>query len=168
VVKDALMTEQTEYVVDTYGMPRDEVVETNRFVLRLIAPNASSFETDIPLQGDQPPPSLLEAARRLSTHSRNAFSEPPYYGQTGEVSSLDAESWTAFVSFSPYAYDATVWSETGEVLVAMADEGTSLVVRLEPHEHDAVVDFVGQDRVIPMCEWNKIRRRVLKERRRKA
>ena len=50
VGKDALMT-QTEYVVDTYGMTRDQVVETNRFVLRLIAPNASSFETDIPLQG---------------------------------------------------------------------------------------------------------------------
>lgn len=168
-MKDALMTEQTEYVVDTYGMPRDEEVETNRFVLRLIAPNASSFETDIPLlQGDEPPRSVLEAARRLSTHSKNAFSEPPYYGQTGEVSSLDAESWTAFVNFSPYAYDATVWSETGEVLVAMADEGTSLVVRLEPDEHDAVVDLVGQDRVIPMREWKKIRRRVLKEKRRKA
>ena len=38
-------TERTEYVVDTYGMARDQVVETNRVVLQLIAPNASSFES---------------------------------------------------------------------------------------------------------------------------
>ena len=72
------------------------------------------------------------------------------------------------MSFSPYAYDATVWSETGDAVVAMADEGTSLVVHLEPDEHDVLVGFVGTERVIPMREWNKMRRRVLKERRRKS
>ena len=96
--EDALTVERTEYVVDTYGMARDQVVETNRFVLRLIAPNASSFETDVPLQGNRLPPSVLESARRLSTYAKNAFGEPPYYGQTVEVSSLDAETWTAYAS----------------------------------------------------------------------
>ena len=71
--EDALTTERTEYVVDTYGMARDQVVETNRFVLRLIAPNASSFETDVPLQGNRLPPSVLsgraDSALTPRTHS---------------------------------------------------------------------------------------------------
>jgi hypothetical protein len=70
------------------------------------------------------------------------------------------------VTFAPYAYDASVWSADSILpLVQLSDEGTSLAVRLEPHEHIDLANSVGQERVIPASQWKEIRRRLLKERR---
>lgn len=114
------------------------------------------------------PPAVRAAARRLLTHSKHGHGENESYRRTGIISATDEDHWDAFVTFAPYAYDASVWGADSILpLVQLSDEGTSLAVRLEPHEHSDLANSVGQERVIPAGEWKKIRRRLLEERRRK-
>ena len=42
---------------------------------------------------------------------------------------------------------------------------SALVMKLIPQERSALTEFAGEAAVIPMKEWNKISRRVLRDRR---
>ncbi|KAB2807191.1 hypothetical protein F9L07_27260 [Pimelobacter simplex] len=159
------MVRRVGYVVDTWGLPRGAEVDACRFALSLFSDTALVFETDIPLdmQVDWTPP-VRSAAHRLLTPAKHRSGESDSYRRSGIVAADSRADW-AFVTFAPYAYNASVWSEDPIPLVSLAEEGTSLVVRLEPHEHSDLANFVGQDRVVPRNEWEKRRRRVLKARR---
>lgn len=75
------------------------------------------------------------------------------------ISAHGAGDWDAFVSYAAYACDARVWGAASNELVALSDEGTSLVVHLLPHERGELADV---SRVVAMADWKKIRRKVLR------
>lgn len=165
----AAVAERDEYVVDTYGMPRDLEVAVCQCALKLIASEADTFETDIPMVNTVGQSAeVISAAQRLSTHSKGHPGQDDSCRATGVISARNADDWDALVTFAAHAYDATVWSKSMEALVSLADEGSSLVVHLLPHEREALVATAGPDRVIPMRQWNRVRRGLLKERRSKS
>lgn len=162
------MVRQVWFVVDTWGLPRETEVGVCRTALRLFTNRAQEFESDLPMSKEADwPPAVRSAADRLLTHSRRRRGENDIYRQTGIVSAKDEDDWDAFVTFAPYAFDASVWGADDPIpLVQLSDEGTSLAVQLEPHQRIDLANCVGQDRVIPLSQWEKIRGRVLEERRR--
>jgi hypothetical protein len=163
------MDKRDTYVVDTYGMSRDAEIAACRTALELVAPEVGTFETDIPMAGlHAQPEQVAAAARHLGTHSKGRPDEGDAYRATGVISAENAEDWQALVIFAPFAYDATVWGRSSEELVSLADEGTSLVVHLRPQERITLEEAVGPDRVVPLKQWRRVRRRLLKERRRAA
>lgn len=156
-------------MVDTWGLPRETEIDVCRLALRLLTDTAHVFETDIPLSQEADwLPAVRAAAHRLSTQSKGRRAENDGYRQTGVISAKDTDDWGAFVTFAPYAYDASVWGVDGTLLASLSDEGTSLGVHLAPHELVDLADSVGHERVIPMGQWRKMHRRILKERRRKS
>lgn len=54
----------------------------------------------------------------------------------------------ALFTFAAHVDDATVWSKNKRELVSLADQGTSLVAHLLPHEHSALAKVAGAERVI--------------------
>ncbi|SFC99214.1 hypothetical protein SAMN04487968_1195 [Nocardioides terrae] len=162
------MVARVAFAVDTWGLPREAEVRVCRIALHLFTGTAHEFETDIPLSHEADwPPAVRTAAHRLAAHSKHRRGENDSYRQTGIISAKDDDDWDAFVTFAPYAYDASVWGADSTLpLVQLSDEGTSLAVRLRPHEHIDLANSLGQERVIPASQWKRIRRRLLNERRR--
>jgi hypothetical protein len=66
------------------------------------------------------------------------------------------------VDFAPWAYDATVWNSAGDDIVSLADEGTSVVLRLNRQQYDAIAAALGAANLVPENEW----RALLQQRRR--
>lgn len=160
------MPNRDQYVVDSYGMTRDQEIAVCQCALTLVEAEADTFETDIPmasLEGQSE--EVLSAARDLSTHAKGRAGQNEQYRATGVISARNAEDWKAFVTFGAHAYDATAWSKSEGELVSLADQGTSLVVHLLPQEHTALEKLAGTERVIPMRQWKTVRRGWLKARR---
>ncbi len=146
--------------MDTEGLARETEIDICRFALRMLADEARAFQCDIPWsQAADWPAEVRAAAHRLSKNSIGPRrGENDGYRQTGAVSAMESDDWSAFVTFAPYAFEASVWSERSRELASLADEGASLVFRLTTDELAALVDFVGQERVIPVRQWNQVRR----------
>jgi len=88
----------------------------------------------------------------------------PDYAATGVLRNADTDLWAAFVTFAPYAYDATVWDLDGRRIAELSDEGTAIVVLLTSPQREAVRRIVGPRRLVPLEEWNarhRLARRML-------
>ncbi|MFI5714101.1 hypothetical protein [Kribbella sp. NPDC051620] len=165
------MNRSRSFVVDRDGWDDAEIVEACRLVLEVLQEAATGYETDIPIDDADWPVEVVAAAEVLRGVARRVGRvEKGGYAQTGVVrvgpasaEGLDA-SWAAFVTFAPFAYDAGVWGDAGE-LVSLADEGQSIAVRLDEDQAEAVGRVIGAARLVPVKEWRAVRRQRRKERR---
>ncbi|MEV6413307.1 hypothetical protein [Kribbella sp. NPDC051718] len=155
------MKGRQRYVVDGDGWDDAEIVEACRLVLGAVQATATEYETDIPIDDADWPVEVAVAAEVLRGVAKRV--EKGGYAQTGIRRGGD-EIWSAFVTFAPWAYDATVWGDAGE-LVSLADEGQSIAVRLDGAQVEAVGRVIGAARLVPEKEWRAVRRRRRKERR---
>ena len=155
-VRKTLTVERHEQcVVNTSAVSSDRQVDVCRFVIGLVADAADKFETDLPLgNAARWPAEVARAAELLARHARGRRDESESYKRTGWVPAADQDDWDAFVCFAPYAYDASVLGDAGD-LVRLADEGSSLVVRFGPEERELVEHFEPSVRVIPVKRWKK-------------
>jgi hypothetical protein len=152
------------YVVDRDGWDDAEIVEACRLVLDAVRGSAIKYETDIPIDDADWPEDVAAAAEVLRRVARRTGRvDKGGYAQTGVVRAGD-ESWAAFVTFAPWAYDAGVWGDAGE-LVSLADEGQSIVVRLDGDQLEAVGRVIGAARLVPEKEWRAVRKQRRKKRR---
>jgi hypothetical protein len=152
------------FVIDSDGWGHADMVEACRLLLRTVEVGAKWCQTDIPADCEDWPPDVVAAAEVLrQIASRNGRVEGLYdYAQTGVIEVARDEVWSAFVTFAPWAYDATVWNGA-RVIVSLADEGQSTFVRLTPEQYGAIAAELGQASLIRYREW----RRVRKERRKR-
>lgn len=154
-----------EYVVDTWGLPRGAEIDACRLALTSVAKRAHTFETDIPWSRTADwPADVQHAAHLLSSHSTGRRRESDAYQMTGVLSAKDLSDWEAFVTFAPYAFDASVWGADLRLLASLSDEGTGLTIHLQTDEHDALVSLLGAVRVIPWFQWKRMRRRRREDR----
>ncbi len=72
------------------------------------------------------------------------------YTQTG-LQRLDEQARQDFVTFVPYAYDASLFVGEDD-LISLADEGTSLGLSLTDDERNALEKIVGAGRVVTLRE----------------
>lgn len=99
--------------IETTGLGRDTELAVTRAVLEHFAEQVWRFECDIPwTQVDGWPHEVREAAAILASHSQHKRSKDEGYAQTG-ILDLESGVWEAFVAFAPFAYDATVWLQSG-------------------------------------------------------
>lgn len=149
------------YVVDSEGWNALETVEACRLILRTLRSGAIEFETDIPTTDAAWPEDVAAAADYMrSIAARTGRTEEAGYAQTGVLRVSD-ETWSAFATFAPWAYDATVWDSDHRPIVYLADEGQSMTLQLERRQYDAIASAIGETRLVPQQKW----RHILKERR---
>lgn len=148
--------ETTEaFILDSDGWDHAEVVEACRLILRTVEVTAGRCETDIPGDCDDWPPDVVSAAQVLRQIASRTGRVEKRYAQTGVIEVARDEVWSAFVTFAPWAYDATVWNRDGEDIVSLADESRSAFVRLTPEHYRAVAAELGQPSLIPYREWRR-------------
>jgi hypothetical protein len=94
-------------------------------------------------------------------------------GSTGRVESLDlhqeqlwmeSRAWEAFPTFAPYAYEASMWDDGADELVALNSCAEAIVASLTADQAEAVGRVIGPGRVVPVNDWRK-RRRAQRHRR---
>jgi hypothetical protein len=125
------------YIVDTDGS--DQIVVC-RLVLQTFAADVRQYETDIPVTDPDWPADVASAAETLRAVGRT---DRHGYSMTGTIRTTDL--WPAFVTFAPYAFDATVWNSSHDDIVSLADEAQSIVVRPTPAQYAAL----GSLRLLP-------------------
>lgn len=154
------------FILDSDGWGHADVVEACRLILRTVEITANRCETDIPGSGEDWPPDVVSAAEVLrQIAARTGRVEGRYdYAATGLIEVARDEIWSAFVTFAPWAYDATVWNGAGDDIVSLADEGQSAFVRLTPEQYEAVAAELGQASLIPYREWRRVRKQRRKHR----
>ncbi len=129
------VTDREAFVLDSDGLAREERTRNSRLILGVLADDADSYETYIPNgRGNDKPNAVMEAAERLFRATRRSGLMDLDYAQTGVLRNADAGIWAAFVTFAPYAYDATVWDIDGRRIADFSDEGTAIVVLLTSRE----------------------------------
>jgi hypothetical protein len=133
------------YVVDAEG---SDVVAVCRLILRTVAADVHHYETDIPIADPDWPAEVTAAAEALRAVGRT---DRHGYTMSGTIRTTDL--WPAFVTFAPYAYDATVWNASHDDIVSLSDEAQSIVVRLSPEQHA----LLGSLRLVPEREWRRRR-----------
>lgn len=154
------------YVVDTRGQSADDRSDVCNLVICTLEEAAAEFEADIPWsQAAAWPPDVRDAAEVLVTASGRTHTGEPYQ-QTGMMKRSDHAIWQAFAIFAGYAYDASVWSDSRVLpIVSLADEGTSVVVRLDDDERRRLEAAVEPTQIVELRESRTERRRARTERR---
>lgn len=153
-VHHVLVDERTRCVVGTAALPEHQRIDACRLVLRVATADISSFETDIPWTAAADWPDIVrQAAEFLSSLREPSRGEDVLYRRTGEVPTDDEQAWEAFLTFAPYAYDASAWSAESEPIAALADAGESVVAALTPEQVSAVAHDIGWDALVPLKEW---------------
>jgi hypothetical protein len=149
------------FILDSDGWSHADAVEACRLILKTVEPSAKQCATDIPADCAGWPPDVVSAAKLLrQVASRTGRVEGDYaYAETGVIEVAHDETWSAFVTFAPWSYDATVWNRAGDRIVSLADEGQSAFVRLTPEQHKAITTTLGQTSLIAYRDWPRIRRR---------
>lgn len=148
---------RVEYILDTDGLGAADRVAAWDAAMSAVRQTVDAAEVDIPWSNRELwPQDVHDAAARLvalyvASEARGA------YMQTG-VREVDASTLADFVTFAPYAFDATLWDEADRVAV-LSDEGQSFVVALTEAQHHALVARVGGERVVPVVEWRRRRKR---------
>ena len=143
-------------MLDDAGWDGTSRVAAVQAALNLVAGEVIQAETDIPWgnRGSWPD-DVLHAAERLRDQyvpeTRRVAGEAEGYLQTG-VATTDPDSLQAFITFAPYAFDATFWAE-GRTSASLAYEGTSVVVSLTDQEHRKLVHRLGASHVPSLEEW---------------
>ena len=151
-----------EYVLDHDGWDEARRLAATRRALMLVAADATDAETDIPWHLHKNwPQSVAEAAERLRDRFVREDKRTDDYMQTGVEPLADEVARGDFLTFVPYAYDATIWAD-GQVLASLADEGTSLVVALTAEQLDALAGAVGVGRVVTLQAWRHRQPSVLR------
>jgi hypothetical protein len=159
IVKTVDVRSREQFVVDTSAVSSNRRVDVCRFAVGLVTEAADRFETDLPFaNAGQWPEVVARAAERLSRFATGRRNESDLYKRTGLVSANDQADWDAVVCFAPYAYDASIWGDAGD-LVQLADEGSSLVVRLRPEDRELLEEFEPFIKVVPIRDWEKPGRR---------
>ena len=144
---------QAEYVLDDEGWHEAERLAATYQALALVAPDATDAETDIPwYQHDRWPSAVVQAAQRLRDRFVQEGKRSDDYMRTGVEPLVDDLTRSDFVTFAPYAYDATIWAGE-EVLASLSDEGTSLVVLLTGEQRLALEGALGPGRVVTVQAW---------------
>ncbi len=148
------------FILDSDEWTHAHVVDACRLILRTVEVSAKRCETDIPGGGEDWPPDVVSAAEVLRhIAARTGRVEGRYdYAQTGVIEVARDEVWSAFVTFAPWAYDATVWNQAGDDIVSLADEGQDAFVRLTPDHYGVIAAELGQASLIPYREWRHVRR----------
>lgn len=145
----------TEYVLDDEGWDEATRLAATRDALALVAPAATTAETDIPWhRHDHWPTEVTQAAQRLRDRFVREDKRARDYMQTGVKCLTDDQARHDFVTFAPYAYDSTIWAD-GDILASLADEGTSLVVSLTDEQREGLERAVGLGRVVTLQEWRE-------------
>lgn len=152
--------EFTYYVVDVEGPPASDRAEVCGAVVRTPGQTAVSFETDIPWgEATDWSADVRKAAENLVAAAGKTHTDETYQ-QTGIMQRGDDAVWQAFATFAGYAYDASVWSDTRALpIVSLADEGTSVVLRLAAEELRRLEAAVNPVRVIRLDQGRAERRR---------
>lgn len=102
------------------------VYDIVRMVLTFCRPDQGSFETDFPWAAEESwPPEVAAAAERLCGRES-------HYAQSGlrDLATCAEQEWDDFVAIAPFAYDATLFDESFQRVVSLADESESIVVSL--------------------------------------
>ncbi|MEV6891015.1 hypothetical protein [Kribbella sp. NPDC051137] len=60
------------------------------------------------------------------------------------------------MKFAPWAYDATAWDIAGHDIVSLADEGRSVVVRLNRQQYGMIAAELADSRLVPRDEWRGV------------
>ncbi|MGO4256574.1 hypothetical protein [Marmoricola sp. RAF53] len=131
------MTTRRAYSVDAESLSTAERVRICRALVGVVAEAVDSFETDVPWSNrDEWPREVSQAAQVLTDQGRKQRRRNEAYAQTGRLSRSKSVPavWDAWVTFAPYAFDATAWAADHGRLVSLADEGTSVAVWLSPDE----------------------------------
>jgi hypothetical protein len=145
------------FVIDDEGWSHADMVLACRLILRTVEDDASRCETDIPAtRPDWPPDVRAAAGVLLGVAAQRGRAESPSYARTGVIEVTHDEVWSAFVTFAPWAYDASVWNAAADHIVSLADEGCSIVVRLTPEQYSAIAAELGQARLVPEVEWRRV------------
>lgn len=126
------------FAVDTTGLDRDFELAMTRAVLEHFADQVYRFECDIPwTQVDRWPIEVREAAKILASRSEHKRSKDKGYAQTG-ILTPESGVWEAFVALAPFAYDATVWLESGGDIGLSDETSGGPVVFLNEQELDSL------------------------------
>jgi hypothetical protein len=152
------VTKYEQLVVDDRGWSHTDMAAACRLILSTLRGNAAEYETDIPVTSADWPPDVSAAAEVLrDVASRNGRVEEGGYAQTGLVEIGSQETWSAFVAFAPWAYDATVWDGNGRSIVSLADEGQSITAQLELglSQYGSIAGALGRERLVPAKEWSR-------------
>jgi hypothetical protein len=146
-----------EYVVDCLPGGGDLGAQSLRLCLRLFEDVVSEFECDIP-ESDSSSTEVAQAAATLLGVARWPDRHP---AATGVLKVGDALVWDAFVAFAPHALDGSVWTRgDGRPFVSFADQGTSIVVRLDSDQAQLLSDdLVAPAQLVPVKEWDRRPRR---------
>lgn len=127
-------------------------------MVRTLEETATQFEADIPWsQSAEWPENVQVAAEALVRASGKTHADEPYQ-QTGMLRRADEAVWLAFTTFAGYAYDASVWTGRPLPLVSVADEGTSLVIRVDEIERERLQSAIHPIRLSALRR-RRIRRR---------
>jgi hypothetical protein len=141
-----------EYVVDWRPWGHDLGADALRICLRLLEDAVSEFECDIP-DADSSSTEVAQAAATLRGVARWPNRHP---AATGVLKAGDALVWDAFVTFAPHALDGSVWTRgDGRPVVSFADQGTSVVVRLDSAEAERLAERVAPALLVPVEEWRR-------------
>lgn len=136
--------------VDPWGQDDDDRVVL-RAVLHALRPWADQLQTDLPLAlREQWPREVVAAAEHLHAVSPRRRGDTDEHATTGWLSASDDATWAAFVAFAPHALDADVMTDGGRAVVGLADEGTSLALRLTAEQQEAVEAVLGNRRLRPL------------------
>jgi hypothetical protein len=150
---------RVRYILDTVGLTEVERSVACRTALNLVAEEAATFETDIPWSAASAwPTDVREAAEQLQHVSRKPPKDPRH-AQTGVLGTEDDVTWRAFVTFAPWAYDATVWSADHADIASLSDEAEGIVLRLTDAQRTALENAACQGRLVPASEWKVPRHR---------
>lgn len=148
------MSDAAELIIDTRHLSRAQEVDVVRQVLATVSSRASSLETDIPWTESAGWPRHVEDAARLLAGSEGSDG---MYQRVGERP-VSRESWSAFVTFAPYAYGCLVRTSDGDLVASVDDEGTSMWVRLTADQRDQLERTVGAAQIVPIADWNARRK----------
>ena len=151
---DVVVAERTRYVVDTAALGARQRVDACRLVLTVAAEDIATFEADIPSTAAAGwPEDVRRAADFLTSLRERSRGETALYRRTGEVPNGHERAWRQFVTFAPYAYDASAWSANSQQIAALADAAESIVAALTPGQVSAVAQVIGWDTVVPLKQW---------------
>ena len=151
--------ERTRFVLDTRLLDEGDRAAACRCVLTAVAEDITTFETDIPWSAaSEWPTDVSQAAELLSALKEPSSGEDQLYRRTGEVPRTNEDAWAAFITFAPFAYDASTWGRESQQITALADAGESVVAALTPEQAASVASAIGAKTLVPLKQWRKRKR----------
>ena len=139
------------YAFELVPGDRQAQIDAHQIGLAFVRSEARAFECDIPWSvSAEWPDGIAKAGRHLSEISIRRRHESDDYHQTGVVGEFTDADWEAFVAFSPYAFDGTVWGEGGSRLAHFSDSGTALDIWLTQEQKAQFADLMPSADLRPL------------------